>query len=81
MKNRKILVVGLLLAVNVFFTSCKKTYSCKCNTSYYADDGTYLGEENEDPISIEAKSKAEATNTCHTYDQEETGITSTCSIN
>lgn len=81
MKKRKILLLGILIATNVFFTGCKKSYSCKCTTSYFDDDGSSLGTDTEDPISIESKSKAEASNTCATYEQETEGISSVCTIN
>lgn len=81
MKRRKILLLGILIGANVFFTGCKKSYSCKCVTEYYDTDGTSLGFEDEEPISIESKSKAEASNTCNGYDQESDGISSVCTIN
>lgn len=81
MKKRKFLVIGLLVATNVFFTSCKKTYSCKCVTEYYDTDGKSLGFEDEEPISIKSKSKSEASNTCNGYDQESDGVSSVCTIN
>lgn len=80
MKKRKFLLFSLLLATNLYITSCKKPYSCKCTISYYDDDGVFLYDEAGESKTIKTKSQAQAANTCMSYDQENEYTTTNCLI-